>query len=414
MTNTVCGQKYIVDGQQRLTTITLISIALFHLAQSLKLEGHLLTTLRNSIQGTTEYGTTYWMGFKDRAEALDDLLNHNLAFARTPATPSEVNIYANYNLIYDLLAAKFTTAHRLQTFIAYLRNRIYLVEIEVDKNKDVAMVFEVINDRGIPLRPYEILKGKLLSQIDIADRNAYVDKWDAAIRMIESFGEPYIDEFFSFYFRSKYADGSDQWSPHLPQRLSRPAPLKRTNPSHHVRHSAARLPTFHPIIHPILVRIHEALQATVAVREKPATHRHADAAKNQKLVPDNQGRQHHERHAANRDGGTGGHAPDERLERRIKDGCEPKQEHGDTKPHNALQTGQLRAQLARRVLLSSAKLCLGSRLLMFGHGHRRADYHGRGIGDGRSARVGGHMRFHQPRTRRHGVSLGPHHFLILL
>ena len=28
------------------------------------------------------------------------------------------------------------------------------------------MVFEVINDRGIRLRPYEILKGKLLGQID--------------------------------------------------------------------------------------------------------------------------------------------------------------------------------------------------------------------------------------------------------
>ena len=28
------------------------------------------------------------------------------------------------------------------------------------------MVFEVINDRGVRLRPYEIIKGKLLGQID--------------------------------------------------------------------------------------------------------------------------------------------------------------------------------------------------------------------------------------------------------
>ena len=35
------------------------------------------------------------------------------------------------------------------------------------------MVFEVINDRGVPLKPYEILKGKILSQIDITDREIY-------------------------------------------------------------------------------------------------------------------------------------------------------------------------------------------------------------------------------------------------
>ncbi len=28
------------------------------------------------------------------------------------------------------------------------------------------MVFEVINDRGIKLKPYEILKGKLLGQVN--------------------------------------------------------------------------------------------------------------------------------------------------------------------------------------------------------------------------------------------------------
>jgi hypothetical protein len=151
------------------------------------------------------------MGFKDRESALDDLLKHNLSFSREPATATERNIYANYTLIVELLTAKFTTRHKLETFISYIRHRVYLIEIEVHKDKDVAMVFEVINDRGVPLKPYEILKGKLLSQIDMADRSKYVDIWESSVNECEKYGESQIDEFFSFYFRSKYADTADQY-----------------------------------------------------------------------------------------------------------------------------------------------------------------------------------------------------------
>jgi len=211
MTHTTGGRKYIVDGQQRLTTLTLISIALFHLANKLLLPEHVLDTLKGDVQGTTEFGPSYWMGFKDRKDALHDILTNNLSFTRTPKNASETNIYENYHLIYDTLEAKFTTAHKLQTFISYFRNRVFLIEIEVDKSKDVAMVFEVINDRGVPLKPYEIFKGKLISAIEIADRGKYVDLWEKAIKLIEDFDESEIDAFFSYYFRGKYADSAEQY-----------------------------------------------------------------------------------------------------------------------------------------------------------------------------------------------------------
>ena len=211
MTNNINGKKYIVDGQQRLTTLTLISIALFHLSKKLKLEQYIIDTLSNSILGNTEFGKTYWMGFKDRNQALDDLLENNLEPKHKPRNTSEVNIYENYILLFNKLEEKFSTAHKLQTFISYFRNRIYLIEIDIDKDKDVAMVFEVINDRGVPLKPYEILKGKLLSQVDIQDRDKYISIWEKQIALIEEWGEDEIDEFFGFYFRSKYADTSEHY-----------------------------------------------------------------------------------------------------------------------------------------------------------------------------------------------------------
>jgi len=211
MTNVIKGRRYIVDGQQRLTTLTLISIALYHLSQKHALADHIKDSLKNSVVGNTEFGKTYWMGFKDRKAALDDILTNNMSFKWEPGNISERNIYSNYVSIYNQLDHKFTTAHKLQTFIAYFRHRILLIEVEIDKDKDVAMVFEVINDRGIPLKPYEILKGKILSQIDIADRDRYIEIWERQIRKIEEFGENQIDEFFGYYFRSKHAGNADQY-----------------------------------------------------------------------------------------------------------------------------------------------------------------------------------------------------------
>ena len=43
--NTIDGKKYIVDGQQRLTTLTLININLYHLADRYKLSENLKTAI---------------------------------------------------------------------------------------------------------------------------------------------------------------------------------------------------------------------------------------------------------------------------------------------------------------------------------------------------------------------------------
>ena len=40
--------------------------------------------------------------------------------------------------------------------------RFSIVEIRIERQDNVAMILEVVNDRGLGLRPYEILKGKLI------------------------------------------------------------------------------------------------------------------------------------------------------------------------------------------------------------------------------------------------------------
>ncbi|MBU3847668.1 MAG: HNH endonuclease family protein, partial [Candidatus Acinetobacter avistercoris] len=73
---------------------------------------------------------------------------------------------------------------------------------------DVPMVFEVINDRGVKLKPYEILKGKLLGQIDklLLESKNYNELWETSLKRINKFSDDEADRFFRFYLKSKFAD----------------------------------------------------------------------------------------------------------------------------------------------------------------------------------------------------------------
>ena len=69
------------------------------------------------------------------------------------------------------------------------------------------MVFEVINDRGMRLRPHEILKGKLLGQINKVelDKGKYNELWEKQSFAINSYEPDELDEFIRFYLKSKFA-----------------------------------------------------------------------------------------------------------------------------------------------------------------------------------------------------------------
>jgi len=219
MTNSVGGTKFIVDGQQRLTTLTLIHINLYHLAIKYALPSNLIDSLKKSIYDTTDFGISYCMGVKDRKDSIENLFINHLSNFKEDGylNVSEKNIYKNYMIIHDILISYLIsdndalTKNKLHFFTLYFRNKVYLIEIEIEKTKDVPMVFEVINDRGIPLKPYEILKGKLLGQINKNDINRYLDIWEHRVLQLEEYDEDEIDEFFSFYFKSKFSDTSEQY-----------------------------------------------------------------------------------------------------------------------------------------------------------------------------------------------------------
>lgn len=206
VTNVYRGKTFIVDGQQRLASITLILIKLCHLAIKYELGDH-AELLKKHIRGIGIEGKKFWMGWDNREAVLQDLLENSTGTKELEDDDiSVINLYKNYRIIDKMLELNLNTLHKFESFLLYFLMKVLLVEIQIDEVKDVPMVFEVINDRGERLKPYEVLKGKLLGQLDKSEVDVYNEIWDYNIHSLQKINEKEADNFFRFYFRSKFVD----------------------------------------------------------------------------------------------------------------------------------------------------------------------------------------------------------------
>ena len=212
ITNKTNGRIFVVDGQQRLTTLTLMLIALYHMCGSDGLNSpDLGDWLKAKIAGVGIGGKRqFWMAH-DKRDALMQAL-----FTGDTRTENMIDdgitarhIIDNYALIQKELSAKLLSRHKLDTFIFYFLCMVVIINLEVAQT-DVPMVFEVINDRGIRLQPYEILKGKLLGEIDKAEVDHYADIWEKSLRELEARAENEVDVFFRTYLRAHFSDARQE------------------------------------------------------------------------------------------------------------------------------------------------------------------------------------------------------------
>lgn len=207
VTNTIDGKVYVVDGQQRLTTLTLILINLFHLSK--KYNSKTNKWIETKIAGYSGTDYSFWMNHEKHKKILDELFESSKEFKEmnTSAGITSVNILNNYQLINRWMTNELPNSHKFETFVYYFLYRLVMINLSVEQT-NVPMVFEVINDRGIRLKPYEILKGKLLGQIDKIEleKKNYNGLWEDKVKAINKFKEDEIDTFFRYYLKAKYSD----------------------------------------------------------------------------------------------------------------------------------------------------------------------------------------------------------------
>lgn len=195
ITNKIENKTYIVDGQQRLSTLTLICTKLYHLTNDQDEKDLLLPC----ICGKDWKKNIYRIDNDKRKRAMDKILK-NVDFELPYQNQTEQTIIDRYNDISDYLDKRHMDTKKLSGFIYYFLYKLVLVELSIENQDDTAMVFEVINDRGEALKPFEILKGKLIGALNKNDTDLFSDKWDESMQTVNT----QEDNFFVTYLKSKF------------------------------------------------------------------------------------------------------------------------------------------------------------------------------------------------------------------
>ncbi|MFZ0420848.1 MAG: DUF262 domain-containing protein [Candidatus Sulfotelmatobacter sp.] len=190
---------YIVDGQQRLTSLTL-----------------LLVLLRNLQKGSTEkvnvdelifserYGQKSFNLYVDERTPAMDALYEGQPFDVSDRAESVQNLVERYHDLETYFPEELRAA-ALPYFTDWLLENVHLVEITAYSDDDAYTIFETMNDRGLSLSPTDMLKGYLLANIEEAKRTAANTRWRDRIRELNDAGKEVESDCFKAWLRSQYA-----------------------------------------------------------------------------------------------------------------------------------------------------------------------------------------------------------------
>lgn len=160
------GKNYLIDGQQRVTSLTLLLIFLYRIAKekSLPVVGTIAPLIFSDNLGEPRFN----LDIPERLPLIKALFNGDETFSAGGNDESIQTMNARYadirenGLIEELGDA-------LPHFIYWLLTRVGLIEISTDNDSYAYAIFETMNDRGKPLSPVDMLKAYLLAPIENAE-----------------------------------------------------------------------------------------------------------------------------------------------------------------------------------------------------------------------------------------------------
>lgn len=195
----------VIDGQQRLTTLTLLAIYLY----------------KNEISNCAEYLKNFKepnLHFESRphsATTLSLLFNKNMT-----AIYQNDSIVHGYEILEKVMQRLFDKEEpeiSIASFCSFLFKNVQIARVPVPQETDLNHYFEVMNNRGEQLEKHEIIKARLLSiientkehEINLADKKvvkSLIHKvWESCSNM-----NKYVQYGFKTNLRTKIF--SDEWN----------------------------------------------------------------------------------------------------------------------------------------------------------------------------------------------------------
>lgn len=203
------GKNYLIDGQQRVTSLTLLLICLYRAAKAQGLP--VVQTLAPLIFSDNLGQPKFNLDIPERLPVIQALFEGE-PFSPSGKDESIQTMHARYGDIEanDLMAE---LGAALPHFIYWLLTRVGLIEISTDNDSYAYAIFETMNDRGKPLSPVDMLKAYLLAPIEDPQARTQVNQtWKQQVLELISWGgthEPERDaNCIKAWLRAQYAEST--------------------------------------------------------------------------------------------------------------------------------------------------------------------------------------------------------------
>lgn len=193
----------VLDGQQRLTTFSLILNSLKILFNNdeelVKTLSDLLYQRKNHYTNTPERQRIIFKIRGDSNEFLSRFIKDNNINTNMREDISIKNMKEAVEVINEFFKDKIEKdgEERVKDFIAYLLNKVVLIYVSTDSFEDAFRLFTILNNRGIPLTNADILKAINVGKIEsIEDRNiadGYATKWEIIHNYFENNFERFLE-----------------------------------------------------------------------------------------------------------------------------------------------------------------------------------------------------------------------------
>ena len=201
-------QSYVVDGQQRITTLTILFSVLRELAaESNKsaidryvyapgaifagIPGHFRLTVRDLDRDF----------FQDNIQQMGSLSNF-VESSHAKLSDSQTRMVENTSYLWKSIT-EFDEKRR-NALMQFLVQRCYLVVVSTSDRNSAYRIFSVLNDRGLDLSPTDILKADIIGALEKTEQTPYTKKWEA---IEEDLGRENFRELFAhirmIYVKSK-------------------------------------------------------------------------------------------------------------------------------------------------------------------------------------------------------------------
>lgn len=197
------SQNFIIDGQQRLTTITLLLIFLNNLQNEQEMAHD--PNVEPMILSTQFGQRNLNIQVEERRAVLEALFSGS----PLPQIDEDTTLATLVNR-YEDIGENFPEECRgdaLPYFMDWLIERVQLVEISAYSDEDAYTIFETMNDRGLSLSPADMLKGFVLSNIkDISERANANSNWKLHVSGLDGVFRDAQNDFFKTWMRGRMGE----------------------------------------------------------------------------------------------------------------------------------------------------------------------------------------------------------------